>query len=274
MIRRLIGRIAAAGALLLLVCWQPALAQEAEAPRSRMVEIEGIGTLPYYAQNDPRWEKSTYEPRGSDTRRLMRGSACGPTAIAMAIARQVPKERLPDLLQKAANPEKGFPFCACSVVADHRGENHEILSPTTPEDFAAYLPVIFASYATGNNDHWTRFRKAGVSGTSLHLFETLAEAYGLGYAAYSEWEDAFEALEEGCSVITTVTKGIFTASSHYLCIAGVADGWLYLLDPYMQSEYPRDHRGLLEVVEPGVIRTRMENMERLYLYGFYVIGNR
>lgn len=257
--------------VLLAGCVHFALAEETVSAYSRIIEIEGIGALPYYAQNDPLWADIPYEPRGSSSRRLMKFGGCGPTALAMAVSRQIPKERMPELIGHASDPGRGFPFCACSVGAYRHQGDHEVIFPTEPDDFAAYLPVIFASYATGNNDHWAKLRRDGVSGTSLSLFDMICEAYGLRYEAYREWEEALEALENGFSVITTVTEGIFTATSHYMCIAGVTDGWVYLLDPLMRDAYPGDRNGWVEVVEPGVIRVREENLGHLWLYGYYVI---
>ncbi len=258
--------------MMLMGCMGLASAEETEV-YSRTVEIEGLGTFSYYAQNDPKWAKMDYEPRGSDKHRTMKAGGCGPTSLAIAVASQLPSERLPELQQYASNPEKGFPFCDCSVNAHHYYGGHEVMTPTEADDFAEYFPVILASYATGNNDHWIKLRKANYSGTSLSLFRMICEAYGLNYEAYSEWEDARKALESGATIITTVTKGIFTSSSHYMCIAGIADGWVYLLDPLMRSEYPGDKRGWVEVIEPGVIRAREENIGHLWLYGFYAISN-
>lgn len=258
--------------LLLMGCMGLASAEEAQV-YSRTVEIEGLGTFAYYAQNDPKWAKMDYEPRGSDKHRTMKAGACGPTSLAIAIANQVPRERLIEIQDHAAEPKQGFPFCECSVNAHHYYGGHEIMRPRWVDDFAEYLPVIFASYATGNNDHWLKLRKANYSGTSLWLFHMICEVYGLDYQAYSEWEDARKALESGATIITTVTKGIFTSSSHYMCIVGIADGWVYLLDPLMRSEYPGDKNGWVEVVEPGVIRAKVENVDHLWLYGFYAIRN-
>lgn len=249
-----------------------ALAQEETSVYSRIVEIEGIGQFHYYAQNDPAWLDMVYEPRKSATRRTLGQSGCGPTSLAMAIARQLPEERLPDLIAHASNPERGFPYCACSVGAYHHYGEHEVTFPTKPEDFAAALPVILASYATGNNDQWAKMRQEDVAGTSLYLFKMISDAYGLSYHVSADWEDALAALQEGCSVLTTVTKGIFTDTSHYMTLAGVADGYLYILDPLMRSEYPNDRKGRLEVVEPGVVRAKLEDVRNLWLYGFYIIG--
>ena len=145
--------------------------------------------------------------------------------------------------------------------------------PATPESFETYLPVILAAYATGNNDHWKKYRADG-PGTPITLFRSLCEAYGLNYRPCSTWEDACEAMQSGYSVITTVTKGIFTGSSHYLCLAGINGGYLYILDPFMREEYPDDTKHLLNVVEPGLVRVDLEDVQRLELSGFYAIGGK
>lgn len=253
-----------------MFCIQYACNAESPMVYSRIMDIEGIGSIPYYAQNDPLWENMLYEPKKSGDRRTMKVGGCAPTAAAMAIARQLDSEELTALISHASDPERGFPFCSCSVNGyGHRGE-HDFTVPSTSDDFSQYLPVIFASYATGNNERYIKLRREGRA-TSVALFETLAAAYGLQYRGYREWEDAYDALKNGCSVITTVTEGIFTKSSHILCIAGIADGFVYLQDPMMCESYPLDKKHLLEVVEPGLVRVPLEDIEKVKLYCFYAI---
>lgn len=242
----------------------------AENTASRLMDIEGIGLLPYYAQNDPLWENSLYEPKESRDRRTMKTGGCAPAAAAMAIARQLDSKELTALNSHASDPECGFPFCSCSVNGyGHRGE-HDLTVPSTPDDFNRYLPIIFASYAAGNNERYVKLRREGRA-TSVALFEALCNAYGLQYRAYHEWKDACYALRNGYSVVTTVTEGIFTESSHILCIAGITDDYVYLQDPMMRESYPLDKTHLLEVVEPGLVRVPLEDIEKVKLYCFYAI---
>ena len=245
-------------------------AEEEPLVYSRIVNIPGLGEMQYYAQNDPAWSEMVYESKNSEKRNRMRGAACGPTSLAMAIARQVPEADLPVLLAEAKKQEFGFRFCECSVVKEYHSGDHEFIDPRTPEDFAKYLPVIFASYATGNNIHYRQYRFSG-SGTNNSLFQTMSGVYGLTYRSTRDWEVAREALEDGYSVITTVTKGIFTGTSHYLYIAGVADGYVYILDSLMRTEYPNDRKHRLEVVEPGVVRAPVDEVAGLQLYGYYMM---
>ena len=246
-----------------------ASAQEGGA-YSRVIDIEGIGSIRYYAQNDPVWARSIYEDSRNGNCRTMMGSGCGPTAAAMALARQLTGEELARLNEHTSRPDRGFPFCTCSVNELRDSEGHTFFRPVTGESFIHFLPVIIASYATGNNDVREKFRTEG-PGTSYKLFRALCGTLGLQYEPYGQWEDVCAALERGESVITTVTKGVFTTSSHYLLLAGVTGGYLYILDPFMRESYPDDKRQLLELVEPGLVRVRLEDVDRLGLSGYYAM---
>lgn len=259
--------------LLLLLLSLTALAEEEDAALySRVIDVPGAGPLQYYAQNDPEWSRSQYEPKNGTFYRTFGSSGCGPTALAIAIARQVPAERLPDLIASARNPEKSFPYCPCAVNNYTCDRTHEATVPTTPEDFLSHLPVIFGSFATGNNSRRELFRKESTP-TSLSLFPAIAKAYGLHYKATREWDKALAALEAGCSVITTVSKGVYTSSSHYLFIASVSDGYVYVFDPFIRESYGSlDKKHILEIVEPGLVRSSLDDLKSLGYSGFYIIG--
>ena len=202
----------------------------------------------------------------------MHGGGCAPTAAAIAIANLLTPQELPALLEQAADPETGFPYCPCAVNAfDHYGDEHGITDPRTPEDFRAALPVIFASFATGNNAQGLVLRKRDGFGTSTLIFETLANAYGLAYRGYSSWENALSVLQSGGVVVTCVTKGIFTSTSHFMVIAAADEDYIYILDPLMRESYERDTSHLLEVVEPGLVRGRTKDVLRMGLSSFYTM---
>lgn len=282
MTRRLL-RTALLFALLLL---SPLAARAAQKKTfdaySRVIEVPGVGPVQYYAQNDPDFAGMFYEPRDSQRRRRFEGSACGPTVAAMAIARQVEADGLPELNAHARDVLKGFPFCSCSVntylcddayrrrkgIAD---PDHIALTPVTPEEFTRWLPVICASYALGNNDHYLQLRFEEENGTKIELFSALARSYGLAYTGTRDWDVALNALRWGASVITTVTLGVFSNSSHYLFLAGADDAYLYIMDPEMRDEYGKNRKGYLEILEPGLVRVRLENVPNIDLYSFYIL---
>lgn len=257
---------------LLLLSPIAALAEE-EPAYSRVIDVPGAGPLQYYAQNDPVWARTIYEPYRSSHYRPFKDTGCGPSAAAMAIARQLDADQLPDLIASARDPEKGFPYCACSVNGYRCDRSHELTTPATGEDFLSHLPIIFASYAAGNNESQTKYRTE-ITATSISVFSSLADAYHLHYKGTREWDKALVALKAGCSVITTVSKGIFTPASHYLFIASVDDGYVYVLDSFMRENYDElDRRHILEVVEPGLVRASLSDLNRLGFSGFYIISD-
>lgn len=269
--------------LLCLLCLHalPALAEPTPCPEgeielvySRVIDVPGVGDWPYYAQNDPLWADSIYEPVKSKNWRVFRWAGCGPTAAAIAISRHVEPDRFNELLEFKSPYLDHFNFCPCSINGYRCDRTHELSTLESNEDFQLYLPVAFAIYAAGNNSTRTKYRSEA-SGTSLNFFKALADVYQLEYAGSRYWEDALHALQNGYSIITTVSKGIFTTDSHYLVLAHVDEEWIYVLDPYMRESYEAmDPKGILEIVEPGLVRARVEDFSRLGFSGYYMFGTK
>ena len=269
---------AALFALLFALCAAlPALAEPTPCPEgeielvySRVIDVPGVGEWPYYAQNDPLWADSIYEPVKSKNWRVFRWAGCGPTAAAIAISRHVEPERLNELLNFKSPYADGYSFCACSINGYRCDRTHELSTLVSAEDFESHLPVALAIFAAGNNTGRTKFRSEA-SGTSISFFKAIAEAYQLEYAGSRYWEDALVALQEGYSVITTVNKGAFTTDSHYLVVAYADDEWIYVLDPYMRESYAEmDTKDILEIVEPGLVRAKTADFGRLGFSGYYM----
>lgn len=270
--------------LLLALCLAPLFAARGEEPEvfSRMIDVPGSGPVQYYAQNDPAWKKAIYEEYYTSRRRRMLDTGCGPATLAMAVARQVPSEDLPALNAFAKDPAVGFPLCSCSVTGEYCFEDyyikkrgygqpgHVALTPGTPQEYSKWLPMILASYAVGNNHRYEKLRTFE-PGTKIYLFRMVAEDYGLAYTSTHEFEEALAAVRAGKSVITTVVKGIFTTESHYLFLAGADSEYLYIMDSYAKTAYPRDKEGYLEVIEPGLLRVKLEDVPAIQLYSFYIM---
>ncbi|MBP3656637.1 MAG: C39 family peptidase [Clostridia bacterium] len=258
-------------ALLVPACAQEATAGEAEPlVYSRYIDVPGVGEWYYYAQNDPEWNRSYYEPKNAEVLRRFGSGGCGPTSLAIALSRVLTPEEM-TALHEHRNPQSvAFGYCACSVSTHHCSSNHEILRVRTPEEFLHNMPRVLGCYATGGNDMYKKYR-GEFAGTSLAIFEDVAEDYGLDYWGTSDWEKASAALARGAGVITTVTKGIFTGSSHYMAVAGEHEGYIYILDPLMRTEYELDVQHVLTVVEPGLVRASMDDFDKLELYGYYII---
>ena len=260
-------------AVLLAGCVTGVLAEEFVPSEgySRVVEVPGLGEMQYYAQNDPMWADAIYEPYDGRGIRIMSRTGCGPTVVAMALANLLTPEELTSLLSHARTAERGYSLCPHSVNGLlHKTEDHRLFYPQTGEDFVTYLPMIIAAYATGNNDRNIRYRQADSGGTSIDIFEGMARVYGLRFQQTKDLLKANEMLRDGCAVITTAVAGPFTKESHYMLFAGIKWGWVYVLDPAWREVYDNDPKGILDVVEPGLVRFRVDDYDRVEMYNFYV----
>lgn len=268
-LHRYVLRVAALIVAIVMLLTTACLAQDEELTYSRFVDVPGIGTFMYYAQNDPIWGQMRYSRNGDGNPMYMKSAACGPTAVAMAIAAQLSGGGLSALTQSASNPEVGYRFCPCGINASSHSGDHEVLTLTTDEEFLTYLPTVIASFAEGNNNRYHKYSNPG--GTSLGLLDGVGTAYGMEYRGIREWDNAVKAMEEGFSVVTTVKKGPFTTGSHFLYVAGVVDGYIYVLDPLMRTEYPNDKHRILQILEPGVVRAQEKYLARLGFAGYYMV---
>lgn len=242
---------------------------------SHTVRVPGRGEMQYYAQNDPVWARMRYEARGSNQARIFGQGGCGPTSMAMAIANLVPEESLGGLAAYA-KMKNGFTFCTCSVNQYYCNHTHAQYRLETPAEFKRYLPVAMASFATGNNI-WGENSRADGGGTSTAFMKRATEAYGLYFTLTKDRDAALSALEDGAMVVASTggASSPFTGGGHYLTLASIYEGKLYILDPYLKTDYSKtDKRHLLTQIEPGLLEADLEDIDELLLYTFYIIDTK
>ena len=242
---------------------------------SRTVNVPGRGEVQYYAQNDPVWAAMRYEARKSKQARPFGQGGCGPTSMAMAIANLVPEESLGGI-SAYARVENGYTFCTCSVNQYFCNHRHAQYKLETPAEFRRYLPLAIASFATGNNI-WGETSRGDGGGTNTAFMKRVTEAYGLYFTLTKDRELALSALADGAMVIASTggKASPFTGGGHYLTLASVYEGSLYILDPYLKADYGKtDRRHLITQIEPGVLRVSMEDLDELLLYTFYIVDRK
>ena len=242
---------------------------------SHTVHVPARGEMQYYAQNDPVWARMRYEARGSNQARIFGQGGCGPTSMAMAIANLVPEESLGGLAAYA-KMKNGFTFCTCSVNQYYCNHTHAQYRLETPAEFKRYLPVAMASFATGNNI-WGENSRADGGGTSTAFMKRATEAYGLYFTLTKDRDAALSALEDGAMVVASTggASSPFTGGGHYLTLASIYEGKLYILDPYLKTDYSKtDKRHLLTQIEPGLLEADLEDIDELLLYTFYIIDTK
>ena len=235
---------------------------------------DGSGPFQYYAQNDPVWQRTIYEPMESDTQRVFGDGGCNPTSLAMVVASLVPVERL-NLLGLIAARGRTFTLCSCSVnkyfCFQHRKDPDHVQSTLiTGQDFLKVLPLALADYATGNNPTYDRYRLPGTrsggnGGTSKNLFEPIAALFALDYQLTQEFDQVLSTLNRGgmaialCSGNTQIFSG---SNGHYVVLCAYDDEYLYIMDPFVRDGYKKDRQKIIEPVEDGVKKVKLENLSR------------
>lgn len=234
----------------------------------RLVTLPTGAQVQYYAQNDPVWSLARYEVRNGDHRRRTFGlSGCNPTALAMVIATLVPQAELTRLLDGLNEPA---PVVCRGTVGDIYCEfdDEDVrIALDTPQLLHDYLPLALGRYALGFNAQGERYRLTP-GGTTYRMFEPVAALYGLRVESAQGVDAAFDALDAGGLAILLCagsTQPFSGGDGHYVVAAGYDADFLYLLDPQLVEEYPRDNRGALQQApgEPGLLRVPRELVWRL-----------
>ena len=192
------------------------------------------------------------------------GAGCCPTALAIVLrAVLTPEELL--ALQALSYQGAGYGFCICSNVPRYCTNMHERFIPETAEEFAHFLPIILSSYLGGNNSG----RQIGNS-----LSRPLLAKLGIEYEYVLNYELALEALENGAIIFsnTGTTMSPFTETGHYIVLASLYEDYIYVLDPYVRDTYEKfDKNGVLEIITPGLVRAKVENVKKLRISGYLIV---
>ncbi len=244
---------------------------DAKPTSNGKVQVGPLGEMMVYGQNDQLWAGLQFDGRGGDKKRSFGDGGAGPTAVAMAVANLVPEENLPRITGYS-NTAAGYTFCTCSVNQYYCNKKHAQYQIQTPEEFARYLPMAMASFTTGNN-LWSETSRTGIGGTSMRFVQYIAGIYKLQLTPSLDISGADAALARGgMAVCSTGANSPFAKGSHYVVLAGMDETHYYLLDPFRRTSYQgTDAAGLLEVVAPGVVRTKKDNAQWLGLNAFYIL---
>ncbi len=239
---------------------------------SKKVYIPGRGVMRYYAQNDPIWTRMRYEAINSNKSRHFGQGGCAPTAVAMALANVATDQQL-EMLTAFTRKENGFTFCPCSVNQFYCSGRHLRYKIETAQEMRRYLPVAVASFASGNN-LWNHKSRGRGYGTGPHFIQMIADICQLKFSAARSLNDALDTLAAGGIAVVTTTgrDSPFTGGDHYLVLAHADEEYLYFLDSFLKGDYSRtDRRGLLTVLEPGVVRANRADIKKLLLYSYYLL---
>ncbi|MBE5786234.1 MAG: hypothetical protein E7324_01705 [Clostridiales bacterium] len=235
---------------------------------SRMIDVPGKGKMRYYAQNDPLWEDLCYERSGSGKRRPFRDSGCSPASAAMAVASLIPES---DLCSIAAFGKREYSLCDCSLNATRCIHNHTRYILSSQVDYVRFLPLVFGDFATGNNI-FGMYSRTAAQGTGSNYLTGIAQAYGLSLRVSESLTEAYEAMDQGCAVIGLASQGgAFTNTGHFLLMAHRDEEMLYILDPLYRLEYKTNGAKKLQILEPGLVAMRYEDVQAALFRTFYIL---
>lgn len=236
-------------------------------------QVEPLGELQLYALNDDLWKNFRYEARNSKKSRKFGDGGGGTTAVAMVVANLVPLEELPRMLGYA-RATTGFTFCTHSVNQYFCNKLHAQYQIQTSEEFLRYLPIAIASFTTGNNIWDNQARSANKNGTDMSFLPYIASIYGLELNTSIVLGDALRTLEDG-GMVVCLSGGKyspFSNANQYVVLAGMDDQYLYILDPNLRSSYDKvDTDQRLEIVTPGAVRVKLENIDKIGLNSYYLL---
>ncbi len=264
------------------------LREQETASTTRWIDVPGRGSMLFYAQSNPFWADMRYENAQSSGRRQFGNAGCCPTSTAIAIANLLPKEDLGKIQRYAAErPTRGtgygFSLGVMNPLNMRRGQGIYWLN--SADEYQRYLPLVFGQYAAGNNLRRSSWRSnpdpTGESsgGTSVGFVPDLCAIYGLKYTKVPKGKmDWVEPLRYGATAVAlanTTAQPFVKSKGHYVAIVGCDDQYLYVMDPQdkLSGTYANDGQGVLEVLERGLVRVKLENYSKLYFGVVYVLTN-
>ncbi|MBP3650874.1 MAG: class B sortase [Clostridia bacterium] len=238
--------------------------------------VDGVGRWMVYGQNDPSWNRLTFETRHSSRRRPFGDGGCGPTAIALAIANLLEPEELLKINNYAPDPY-GYTICSCALTPYYCRQYHVPYRVDEPEEMLRYFPLVVGSFATGYNTLGVQGRYDRFGSNMDYLPALCEQVYGITLAEADSKESAFQFLQDGKGLAITCTgRGSpFTSSSHYLTLAGADDTYLYILDPMrrVEEDYEAlDYYDWLEVITPGLVRLKKSNALNMMMSPIYLLS--
>lgn len=253
---------------------------------NRWIDVPGRGLMIFYAQTNPFWAEMRYEVEGSGSFRHFGEGGCCPTSAAIAFANLLPVTDLGKIRPYASIRASGYGISTGVMNPLNMTNRIGVQWLEYAEDYQRYLPLVFGQFAAGNNrkrDSWRakpRKRDVSTGGTGVGFVPVLCEIYGLNYiqAPGRMNMDWLVPVQNGAVAIALANsqwQPFAKSAGHYVVIVACDDDYLYLFDPQdkPQDQYDRDRKKVLEVLENGLLRVKMENFRYLQIGNIYVITN-
>ncbi len=247
-----------------------ALLARADANNNRVIEVPRKGPVQYYAQNNPFWSEMEYEETGSPSYRVFGDGGCCPTSAAIAIGAHLTDDELTAVL--ACSKGQGYGITVKNMNPDRSRKDDGVYWFTEGAELRSYLPLVFGSFACGNNKLGRSWRakpkqwQVSAGGTSHEFVPELCKIYGLDcFQVTGRYNmDWLSYVRQGATAVAlsnTQWQPFVKGKGHYVAIVAADDQYLYIMDPQDKASYERDEKlyHILEVVEPGLLRVKLED---------------
>jgi hypothetical protein len=113
-----------------------------------------------------------------------------------------------------------------------------------------------------------------------HMFQTIANGNELEVVPAPEWVGdngeklATSKVTQACVSLAANTdeREMAVDCLAYLLMCGLDDEYMYFLDPLRRDNYDRyDKKGYAEILQPGVARIKLENLDKCGLTPYYLL---
>ncbi|MDD3410440.1 MAG: hypothetical protein PHY12_06490 [Eubacteriales bacterium] len=256
----------------------------AETSNTRLIDVPGRGPTTYYAQTNPFWDRMRYEIAGSSTYRRFGEGGCCPTSAAIAFANLLTVEQLGAIRPYASKRASGGFGISTGVMNPlNMAKRNGVYWLDRAQDYYDLLPLVFGQFAAGNNSKGSIWRakpkewQVSKGGTNSGFIPKLAEIYGLTCTQLRGKDDMsfVEPVQNGATAVALANSQWHPFASgigHYLAIVHVDDEYVYFFDPQDKTAYADDREGILEVVESGLVRVKLENFHGCHIGLIYVLS--
>lgn len=230
---------------------------------NKNVEVPTRGKMMLYAQNSPEWDDMFYDKIDGEYK-YFGNAGCVATAMGNAIVNLVEENELVKIKSLFAKP-----FSLDSKAVNIRlGKPKRHKFEVQDKDISRYFPLAIGQFCSGNNNlsiHGLR---------STYYYRYLIQAFNLNSTIYSDAKEALLHLNDK-SIIVTSSGGYsspFGPIGHYFNLVAQDDEYIYAFDSYFRNKYNFDKKKIIEIIEPGLIRFKKANLEKMALNKLIVLS--
>lgn len=230
---------------------------------NRAVTLPTGKKLYYYAQNSPEWAKHWYDTKPNGFI-VFGDGGCVASTLANTLINLAPKNQLSKLKQLS---RESFLLDSKAVPLHLGHPKRKKFAIESSADFAAFLPLVLGQYASGNN------LLSSNNYRSTAFYKPVFSLFHLQNYESKKFEEVEHVLADG-GLIVSSSGGMnspIARGGHFFVIADSDENYIYILDSLVRERYKLDKKRYMEIMEPGVVRVKKENLTKLHFNYFIAV---